>query len=115
MKKILITIMLLMSSSCIHYSDVKGAMGNITTVGSPMSSSNFEAKGHLVNNSIKATKTGTACVNNVLMLVAIGDSSVEAAKNDGDITEVTFVDTYYKSFWFYYPFFQTGCTVVKGR
>ena len=95
-----------MSSSCVNYSDVKGAMGNITTVGSTSSGNNYDSNGHLINN-IKITKTGTACVNNILGFVALGDSSIEAAKKDGDITRVAYIDTTYKSFWFYYPFFQT--------
>ena len=97
MKKILTVMTLLLLSSCIHYSDYK------------------DTQSYSIDNSVKATKTGTACVNNVLFLVAIGDSSIEAAKRNGEITKVAFVDTSYNDFWFYYPFFQKGCTVVKGE
>lgn len=99
MKKILIVVSLLFLPSCIHYSDYK------------------DTTSYSIDNSVKAKplKTGTACVNNVLMLIAVGDSSVEAARRNGDITKVAFVDTSYNDFWFYYPFFQKGCTVVKGE
>lgn len=98
MRKIIATISLLLSlTSCIHYSDVKHTM-----------------KGY-VDNSVKPEKTGVACVNNVLFLIAIGDSSVEAAKRNGDIQKIAFVDTTYNDFMFYYPFFQKGCTIVKGQ
>jgi hypothetical protein len=68
-----------------------------------------------VDNSVAVTKRGTACVTNILMFAAFGDSSIEAAKKEGDIKNVAYVDRSYKAFWFYFPFFQEGCTVVKGN
>lgn len=63
----------------------------------------------------KPLKTGIGCVHNILMLFAFGDSSVEAARRNGDITKVAFVDTSHNSLWVYWPLFQKGCTVVKGE
>ncbi len=90
---------LFLASSCIHYSDYK------------------DTASYSIDNSVKVKplKTGTACVTNILFLFALGDSSVEAARKNGDITKVAFVDTSYNDFWFYYPFFQKGCTIVKGE
>jgi hypothetical protein len=68
-----------------------------------------------VDNSVAVTKRGTACVTNILMFAAFGDSSIEAAKKEGDVKNVAYVDRSYKAFWFYFPFFQEGCTVVKGN
>lgn len=67
-----------------------------------------------VDNSVVATKTGKACVTNVLSIVVTGDSSIEAAKKDGGISKVSYVDRTYEGFWLYIPFFQKGCTIVKG-
>jgi hypothetical protein len=68
-----------------------------------------------VDNSVAVTKRGTACVTNILGLAAFGDSSIEAAKKEGDIKNVAYVDRSYKGFTLYLPFFQEGCTVVKGN
>ena len=67
------------------------------------------------DNSVKTEKRGIACVTNILGLITYGDSSVEKAKKDGRITKVTFVDASYKDFQWYIPFFQKGCTMVKGE
>ncbi len=66
-----------------------------------------------VNNSIEFNKSGSACVINVLGLVSVGDSSVEAAKKDGSVTKIAVADTTYFNFLF--GLFQRGCTVVKGE
>ncbi len=68
-----------------------------------------------IDNSIVATKKGEACVTNILMLAAFGDSSIETAKKEGDIKNVAYIDRTYKAFAFYFPFFQEGCTVVRGN
>lgn len=91
--------LLCFSSSCIRYIDYKSTTS------------------YSIDNKVnpKPLKTGAACVTNVLMLIATGDSSVETARRNGDITKVAFVDTSYNSFWIYLPFIQKGCTVVKGE
>ena len=68
-----------------------------------------------VDNSVTVTKRGTSCVTNILGLAAFGDSSIEAAKKEGDVKNIAYVDRTYDAFIFYLPFFQKGCTVVKGN
>jgi hypothetical protein len=68
-----------------------------------------------VDNSVNVTKRGTSCVTNVLGLAAFGDSSIETAKKEGEIKNVAYVDRTYDAFILYIPFFQKGCTVVKGN
>jgi len=97
MRKILLIIFPLLLTSCIHYADVKETM-----------------KGN-VNNSVEYSKVGTACAYSVLGLVAFGDSSVETAKKMGEIKKIAVVDTSYNDFRFYLPFYQKGCTIVKGE
>ncbi len=65
-----------------------------------------------VDNSVTANKKGSACVTNVLGLAAFGDSSLEAAKKEGNIKNVSYVDRTYDNVLFLY---QKGCTVVKGN
>jgi len=64
-----------------------------------------------VTENNKATKTGRACAENFLSIVATGDASIEAAKNEGKITKVSYVD-YEVSNYFVYG---KVCTVVKGE
>lgn len=45
-----------------------------------------------VTDSKGASKKGTACASNILGLVATGDASTQAAKNNGNITTVATVD-----------------------
>lgn len=59
-----------------------------------------------------ATKTGRACANSVLGIVASGDASIEAAKRAGGITSVISVDFESKNILFVYASF---CTVVHGN
>ena len=68
-----------------------------------------------VDNQVAVTKRGNACVIKILGLAALGGSSIEAAKKEGDIKNVAYVDRSYKGFTLYLPFFQEGCTVVKGN
>ena len=65
-----------------------------------------------VDNSVRVTKSGEACSKNILGIVATGDSSVEAAKKNGRISNVSYADTNYMSIL---GLFQKGCTVVKGN
>jgi hypothetical protein len=96
MKKIFILTLLAFLSSC-HYSDLKGTMGQS------------------VDNSVKMNKIGVACVRNILSLFSFGDSSIESARKNGEITKIVFVDTSYTDFFFYIPIVQKGCTIVRGE
>ncbi len=56
-------------------------------------------------------KEGKACARSVLSLVADGDASIEAAAEDGGITNVTSVD--YHSTWTL--LMGEFCTIVRGN
>ncbi len=62
--------------------------------------------------STAATKTGQACTNSVLGLVASGDASIEQAKKNGNITEVSTVNASSFSLLFFY---NKYCTIVTGK
>lgn len=62
------------------------------------------------SNSL-ATKTGTACAINLLGIIANGDFSVNAAKEDGKITNVATVDKDINGF---FGIYSKVCTVVTG-
>jgi TRL (tRNA-associated locus)-like protein len=64
------------------------------------------------SNTGPATKTGRACANSVLGIVASGDASIEAAKRAGNITTVHTVDFESTNVLFLYASF---CTVVHGN
>ena len=57
------------------------------------------------------SKTGEACVHNVLGLVAFGDASVEKAKKSADIKVVSSVD---RDVFRLLGFYGKSCTLVKG-
>jgi hypothetical protein len=57
-------------------------------------------------------KTGRACMNSILGLVAIGDASLEAAKAAGGITNVSNINYEVKNILGVYGEY---CLVVKGN
>jgi len=58
------------------------------------------------------SKEGKACAESILGLLARGDASVRAAKENGNITEVTSVDHSAKNLL---NIFAEWCTIVKGH
>jgi hypothetical protein len=68
--------------------------------------------GDTATTATNSTKTGKACATAILMLVATGDASIDAAKANGGITEVSFVDHTAKNILGIYGEY---CTIVKGR
>jgi hypothetical protein len=56
-------------------------------------------------------KTGEACINSVLGIVATGDGSIEAAKKAGGITQIAHIDHEQFSVLGVYA---TSCTIVHG-
>lgn len=64
------------------------------------------------DNSVKPIKTGESCSVRALALVATGDASINAAKNEGNITKVASADTEYLNIL---GIFGRACTVVKGE
>ena len=66
------------------------------------------------NNDVKSTKSGEACMYNFLGIVASGDISVAAAKDDGNIKNVASIER--TNLGINYPVnFAKTCTIVKGN
>jgi hypothetical protein len=71
-----------------------------------------EVKGPIaVGDAVGTSKTGRACAQSIMSLVAIGDASIEAAKKAGGIKKVATVD--HETKWM--VVFGTFCTVVTGE
>jgi TRL-like protein family len=67
--------------------------------------------GDTATTATSASKEGKACVQSILGWVAQGDASVEAAKKNGGIKEVSSVDHTAKSIL---GIVGEWCTVVRG-
>lgn len=63
-------------------------------------------------NSGESPKTGKACMTSILGLVAAGDASIDAAKDEGGIKEVEVIDYEVTNILGIYGQY---CTIVKGR
>ena len=64
-----------------------------------------------IDNSVQVNKSGKACVKSYAGLISKGDSSIDAAKKNGGISKVSYVDRSLELT----PFFQEGCTIVHGN
>lgn len=64
-----------------------------------------------VTDNAKANKLGRACATNILSIYASGDASIEAAKKEGGITKVAYVDYEMEN----YVVYGKVCTVVRGE
>lgn len=92
-------------TSCgIRVADVKGVNNRLNTTVQ-----------EIYHNDVKNHKVGEACVTNILYLVAVGDSSVETAARNANITKISSVSTRYKEITIQLPFYQEGCTIVTGE
>ena len=58
------------------------------------------------------SKTGEACVHNILGILAVGDASIEKAKKQADIKVVSTVD---RDVFRILGFYGKSCTIVKGE
>lgn len=67
--------------------------------------------GDEAENGVAATKTGKACAQSYLTMFATGDASVDTAKANGGITQVSAVDHSAKNIL---GIFGEFCTIVKG-
>jgi hypothetical protein len=74
--------------------------------------SSVDWDGKVANAGAAEDKTGTACAKSYLGLVALGDASIAAAKQAGNITKVSSVDHTSTS---YFVFYGKYCTVVRGE
>jgi hypothetical protein len=70
------------------------------------------ATGKSGSSNPDASKEGKACAESILGLLARGDASVRAAKENGNITEVTSVDHSARNLL---NIVGEWCTIVKGR
>lgn len=68
--------------------------------------------GDTATTATSAAKEGRACAQTILGLVATGDASIDAAKANGGITEVSYVDHTAKSVL---GIIGEWCTIVKGK
>jgi hypothetical protein len=68
--------------------------------------------GDTATTSTSATKEGKACAQSILAMVATGDASIAAAKANGGISEVSFVDHTANSIL---GIVGEWCTVVRGK
>ena len=71
-----------------------------------------DVKGPITATGISGSKTGRACATTTLGLINQGDASIEAAKQDGNISTVATVDYHTKGF---YPIIGETCTIVTGN
>jgi len=74
------------------YTDVKGPVG--------------------VTDAYGGTAMGEACATSILGLIATGDASLDTAKKNGGVAQVTVVDHHSSSILGFYAKF---CTVVYGK
>lgn len=63
-------------------------------------------------NATSYSKTGSSCAVNILGLVALGDATIEGAKNDSGIKKVVSVDYNYENIL---GFYGKTCVVVNGN
>jgi TRL-like protein family len=68
--------------------------------------------GILHDNGTTPTKTGKACGNSILGIVATGDTTVETAMNNAGIKKAVYTQQYLKNILGLY---WEVCTVVKGN
>ena len=70
-----------------------------------------DVSGPIHSNGSLGTKRGEACAQVLLMLIASGDASIQAAARNGGITKIGTIETHSKS---YLGVYATFCTIVRG-
>jgi hypothetical protein len=71
-----------------------------------------DVKAPLAIDGGSGTVEGQACASSILGLIATGDASIEAAKSNAGISEVSFVDYHSTNILGIYAKY---CTIVKGK
>lgn len=94
-----------LSGCMIVDSPIKGVLGTEVIWGDV-------ATGEKGSGVPSASKEGKACAESILGLLARGDASVRAAKENGQITEVTSVDHSARNFL---NIVGEWCTIVRGH
>ena len=71
-------------------------------------------KGNVTTDHAKGgvKKTGKSCTRNYLGIVSMGDASIEAARANGRIKKISYIDNSYKNIL---GLFQEYCTLVRGK
>ena len=101
-KKLIILSSVLVMTSCVTTLNRSGAGLIMTQTRDVM----------FVDNNVKPLKKGEACSHRVLAIVAFGDASMEAAKDNARISKIAIADTDYFNILGIYG---KACTVVKGE
>jgi TRL-like protein family len=65
-----------------------------------------------IDNSIKGSKKGEACGENILGIISTGDSTIETAKRNGGINNVNTAD---RTYWGVLGIYSKSCLIVKGN
>ncbi len=102
MKKLTILSTVALLGACAYTSQPAGMGGLVTQTKAPV----------MATSNSGASKTGTACAENFLGLVVMGDASVEAAKKDAKITNVSSVSL---DNFGVLGLYAKSCTVVTGN
>lgn len=90
---------------------IVGCSGPLTSSG-PGSLVTTTTEGISANNNVEITKTGKSCQHTVLGLVAFGDSSIESAKRNGNLTNISTVD---RSFFGILGLYSNSCLILQGN
>jgi|DEB0MinimDraft_10_1074344.scaffolds.fasta_scaffold193916_1 hypothetical protein len=65
----------------------------------------------LLSSNKSGNKVGKACGKNILGIVSIGDFSIDTARKNGKITQITSIDKTLKG----HIFIGEVCTIVRGQ
>lgn len=68
--------------------------------------------GAIGDADVAADRTGESCAQSILGLAAFGDASITAAKNNGGISRIAYVDHRTTNVLY---FFGQYCTIVVGE
>mgnify|MGYP001567326605 CR=1 FL=1 len=68
--------------------------------------------GMAISSNQAGNRVGEACSKSFAGIIAVGDSSIEAARRNGGITMISSVDEHMNSFL---GIFAKYCVVVRGR
>jgi hypothetical protein len=100
-----LAILAMLLSGCVTSSPVVGGLYTGTT-------HSGVGTGGIVDNKVKADKVGTSICTSILGMFAYGDCSVDAAKKNGNISDVNSVS---HDSTRYFLFFSSYSTIVKGE
>jgi hypothetical protein len=100
--KLLTIVSLILVSACVQTN---------TSAGNGLFLTNTK-EGLMQNNNVVSEKTGKSCGHNILGLTSFGDSTIEAAKIDGRIKNISTINRNYFSILGVYG---KSCLIVKGN